>query len=178
MLIDDRRSIGFFVRPYALDGQSVGTGFWEYSRLSARWLKVCGQFLANLGEADCHPFEGNLAHISAQLTLASGAALVSFYVRERLVLTSLLQSGISIHEENEVGRMLVESLKRSGPAGIAAAGADAFDEVLTALERPLMTIVPWADPSIATDDHELVRELALHLAGAFFRSAPPTSEAI
>jgi hypothetical protein len=30
-----------------------------------------------------------------------------------------------------------------------------------------MIVVPWPDDSISEDDHGLVRDLALHLAGAF-----------
>jgi hypothetical protein len=43
-----------------------------------------------------------------------------------------------------------------------------FAKILSIKQRPLMLVVPSGDPKIRDEDHELVRELAIHLAAAFF----------
>jgi hypothetical protein len=57
----------------------------------------------------------------------------------------------------------------------AAPHGMAFQAALTLRQRPLMIVVPWPDDSISEDDHRLVRDLALHLAGAFLASSGGTS---
>ena len=162
------RRPGFFVLPFGMDGEPVGLGFWEQSRLSEEWLKVCRNYLEAHGSAFEAAWSGNLTHVRTKLTSASGAAVVTFVVQQKVVLSVLLLTGSSLPGEDSVAQMFVESLRRSAPAQAAAQSASPFSSVFSEGHRPLMVVVPWPEATVSDQDHELIRELGLHLAGAFF----------
>ena len=160
---------GFFVLPVGIDGESVGSGFWERSRLSERWLGVCKDYLAAHGAAFEASWDGDIQHVRAKVTSASGAALVTLFVHGKVVLSILLLSGISPQTDNAVSQMFVDSLKRTAPVRVTAQSLSPFTEIFAKQGRPLMVLVPWPQPTVTDEDHGLAYELALHLAGAFFR---------
>jgi hypothetical protein len=161
---------GFFVAPFGIDGRSLGIGFWGYSQLSDTWLGTCTAFIEDSrGNFDVS-WPGNLSHIRTKLTSASGAALATFSICERIASSIVLLSGRSLEAEVNVTHMFVSSLRRVRLVVEAAAGhPEPFAVLLSVKERPLMAVVPWPEMTVPQSDHELVRELGLHLAGAFFR---------
>jgi len=65
--------------------------------------------------------------------------------------------------------MFVDSLRNVRRVQLGATKAEPFGGVLELQQRPVFVVVPWGDQQISDDDHELVMELALHTAAAFFR---------
>ena len=162
------RAAGFFVAPFGTDGEPEGLDRWELSELSHKWLTICGEFLEHYGDCFDAAWSGPLSHIETRFTSAAGAALVTFRVRGRPVSISALAKGQSPQAESEVLNMFVESLRRINLVKAAATSPEPFQKVLNIEERPLMIVVPWPDAEVSDQDHELVRELELHTAGAFF----------
>lgn len=159
---------GFYVSPFGMDGESLGTGFWAASNLSERWLDVCVAFLHQHGLVFDSRWPEPLSHVRTKLTSASGAAIATFYVRDQIVSSILLLSGRSPAVDDDVAAMFTESLKRSSPSvGVSRSSRPGFQAILARKERPLMAVVAWPDPSVSDEDQDLVRELGLHLAGAF-----------
>jgi hypothetical protein len=64
--------------------------------------------------------------------------------------------------------MFVESMRRVPAVRRAAHLGEPFRALHSIRERPLMVAVPWPDKNLTEQDHALVRELSLHLSGAFF----------
>ena len=161
---------GFFVAPYSVDGESQGVEYFELAKLSAKWLSICGEFLDHYGDSFDSPWSGTLSHITTKFTAASGAALVTFRVRERPAVLIALASGLSQAQEDALLKLFVDSLRRLELVRAAAELPDPFQSMLTVKERPLMVVVPWPDDEHSEQDRALVRELAIHTCGAFFNS--------
>jgi hypothetical protein len=161
------REDGFFVAPFGIDGQQEGCEFVERQRLSVKWLKICGEHLDRHGASFNEPWSGTLAQIHTKFTSAQGVALVTFQVGGRVAASLVLATGASLQAEAQTMQMFVESLRRSAIVQSASADAKPFEAVLSIRERPVMIVVPWPDEAVSEEDHALVRELALHMAGAF-----------
>jgi hypothetical protein len=166
---------GFYVAPFVIDGSPQGIGFWKLAGLSRRWLALCDRQLQE--QASDPSLDGSLggplSHLTMRFTAEAGAALATFRVRGRVASSLALVSGASRRAERKVLSLFVESLRRLAAVRATAASAAPFEDVLAIQERPLVIVVPWPVPEITDQDHELVRELALHTAGAFFRSLAP-----
>jgi hypothetical protein len=173
-MLSGRRS-GFFVLPFGIDGEPVGCDFWEESKLSKDWLRTCSSFLDAYGSTFDASWAGNLAHIRTQLTSSSGAGLLTFLVRDKLVLSGLLLAGLAPEAERYLVGQFVESLNTAAVVQAATQRSPAFGAIFSCEKRPVLIVVPWPDEAISERDHGIVRELALHLAAAFFakhRTAP------
>lgn len=160
--------MGFSVAPFGIDGESEGIDIWEMQKLSEEWLAVCSHHLELYGESFDINWKGNLAHIGMKFTSAAGAALVTYSVHGRPAASLALVSGSSTAEAEGL-KMFVDSLLASKVVQVAATTSDAFQSVFKIKERPLMVVVPFPDSYVADRDHALVRELAIHTAGAFFQ---------
>jgi hypothetical protein len=157
---------GFYVAPFGIDGESEGVGFWEFDRLSSRWLAICTKQLDGHGPTFEASWPFKLAHISTRFTSTPGIALATFKVRGRIAASLALTNGLPAAAETDILQMFVESLRQVQL--VKATGRPrAFEKVLALKERPLMVVVPWPDPSLSDDDHEAVRELGIHLAAGF-----------
>ena len=163
-----RSGLGFFIAPFSVDGECQAIDYWECAELSARWLAVCAEHLARHGASFDAPWNGNLSHISTKMTAVSGAAIVTFKVGGDIAASVVLADGRSPLAESEVLKMFVESVRKVGVSVAAGTSSHPFQRVLSIEERPLMVVVPWPDDAIAEQDHAAVRELSIHLAGAFF----------
>lgn len=154
---------GFWIAPFGADGNAEGLGFWDFSKLSARWLQFFGGvFRANPSSFDCS-LTDNLSHVGVKLTSVSGAALVTISYSRRIASSLLLLIGGAPEKDREPVRMFVESLKRT--TIVKASGSDnPFGKLFEIEERPLVAVVPWPSEAV---DHDLVKEIGLHLAGAF-----------
>jgi hypothetical protein len=165
------QAAGFFVMPFAIDGESVGIDFWQTADLASHWLEFCKNHLACASSAFDGPLSDELSHIRFKCSCTKDTALMTFSIGGRIISSVVLLSGQSPAAEVELIQMFVASLRRSSLV-IAAAGHDeAFEQLLAAKERPLMAVVHWPDDAVSDDDDDVVRELGLHFAGAFFADA-------
>jgi hypothetical protein len=154
---------GFWIAPFGADGNAEGIGFWDFSNLSVRWLEFFREMLrSNPSSFDC-ALADNLSHVRLKLTAASGAALVTTSYSACIASSALLLIGGAPEKEKELVWMFVESLNRTAIPK-APDSVRRFGNLFQIEQRPLMAVVPWPSEVV---DHELVREIGLHLAGAF-----------
>jgi hypothetical protein len=158
---------GFFVIPFGIDGESLGTGFWPLSKLSPHWLEFCRKYLTTGGPSFDALLPDNLSRIRVKYSSASGAALLSIFVGGRLVSSIIILSGRFPTADADAAQMFVASLRRAAPVKSAVQSMEPFADLLQATERPLMGVVHWLDDNVDGEADELVRELGLHFAGAF-----------
>jgi hypothetical protein len=163
---------GFFVAPFGIDGESEGVDHWKLDQLSPKWIAICDQHLCSHGATFNAPWRGSLSHIQIKLTSAAGVALATLSVQGKPAASLALASGLSPTAEAGVLKMFVDSLRSVALVRQAAASPDPFRNALVIEERPVMIVVPWPDSTISEEDRALVRELALHTAGAFFARNP------
>jgi len=160
---------GFYVLRHVMDGESEGLAFQELALLSTQWLYICRAFISQKPAAFEEAWRGPLAHISTKLASSAGVALVSFKVGGVLAASVLLASGTASIIEAQVIDLFIDSLGKVDLIKPATPGKDAFFEELREITaRPLMIVVPWPHAAISASDENLVRELSVHLAGAFF----------
>jgi hypothetical protein len=167
-------STGFHVAAFAGNGELEGVGRWDADTLSPKWLRICGDFLAAHGSRFDAAWPGELAHVRTKFTATAGVALATFKVREKIASSLALSSGRESAAEHTVLDMFVRSLRNVEIVRATARSDDPFDAVLRIRERPLLVIVPWADPEISDPTEALVRKLSVHLAGAFFGTVAGT----
>ena len=163
-----RKSPGFFVAPFAVDGEAGELGFWEMKKLSAQWLAICEEFLGHYGDSFDAAWSGKLSHIETQFTSGSGAALLSFRVRGTPASSAALLSGHSPGADSQVVNMFVEFLRGASVVRAAAKSELPFQDILAISQRPVMIVVPWGHTSLSDKDQDVVSELEAHTAGAFF----------
>jgi len=161
---------GFFVAAFTIDGTSGGKGRWVYRDLSAKWSNVCDDLLRAKGVNFNYNWEGPLSDIRTRLTSERGAGLLTIFVNGHVALSSLLLRGHDRGAEHDMSRMFVSSLQEVHLVQAVTELSEPFAEVLSLSERPLMAVVPIPDASISDQDHDVVRELSLHLASAFMRT--------
>jgi hypothetical protein len=161
------RTAGFFIAPFAIDGEPAGLAYRELAALSGPWLAKCGEHLKH-GPCFDAPWNGGLHHIQTKFTSAPGVALVTFRAGGRQALSMLLASGHAPEAESEVMHSFVQSLRRVDTVRMAASTPEPFQKAFALGERPLMIVVPLPDDAISDEDHSLVQELAIHTAGSFF----------
>lgn len=159
---------GFFAAPFSIDGEPIGTDHWDFEKLSPKWLAICDDVIHNHGPSFDFRWNENLSHIQMKITSASGAALMTLSVYGKLVLSVALVSGISLTADTDLMEMLVASFREVTLVRQVAASSEPFEKMYAIKERPTMIVLPWPDTSISEQDHALVRELAIHMAGAFF----------
>jgi hypothetical protein len=157
---------GFWVAPFGIDGRLEGIGFWRYSQMSSRWCLFCKEIIARHGTTFDRCLDGDLVHIGMKFTSSDGTALITMRDSGELASSILLLSGKSPNKELEIAKMFTTSLGRSRLVVAASKTDKAFAELFNISERPLVVVVPW--PDTVSADYELIRELGLHFAAAFF----------
>lgn len=170
--VDNRPAIdaeGFYLAAFGVDGVLEGEGHWDHQDLSERWLTLCDELIAEKGMNFDHQWTGPLSKIRTKMTSANGAGICTFFVNERTVSSVLLLRGIEPQSELEVSTMFVESLRATPLVAAASGSSEPFADVLSIVQRPLMVVVPFPDPTVSDQSYDLVRELSLHLSSAFMR---------
>lgn len=165
------KNSGFHVASVAIDGTPVGMGYWAFEQLSTRWLTTCSDFLRSHGSVFDASWNGELSHVRTTFTSVSGAALATFFSHEKVVSSLLLMTGRSDDAERTLSQMFLDSIAKSVAARGGSTGCNACNRLESIRERPLLVPVAWPDCDVSDDEYECVRELALHLAGAFFKDA-------
>jgi hypothetical protein len=161
----------FDVICFAFDGELLGQERQALSDLSAKWLSVCGDFLASYAPVFDASLGGPLDHIRFKWTASDGTALVTVSTHGMITSSFALASGVSPGTERKVLTMFVESLRNTDIVKQVANSSEPFAEILTTSDRPLLCIVIW-NANVTEQDGDLVRELTMHLAGAYFASGP------
>jgi hypothetical protein len=161
-------SSGYYVAPFAPDGEHLGVGFWEFSKLSQMWIDNCHGFMASCPQTKSVSWGQQLARFETQLTSARGAGLATFSVDGLIALSCVFASGIDRETDDEVLRQFVASMQRVEFVRQAATVADPFGSLLRLEERPLAGVVVWHPAGITDEDHQVLQELSNHFAAAFF----------
>ena len=157
----------FEVAAFGFDGELLGTKTRQVNHLSPRWLAVCEALLRECGEVFRRSMGAQLAHIEIQLMSDNGAGLSTFYVNGALVLSLMLCRGENEEAELAVGRMFVDSLRKSPLVQTATASPSPFEDLLHFKTRPLVALVVWPQDQLSEVDADLVRELSTHFAAAY-----------
>jgi hypothetical protein len=168
--VNDSNETGFYVAPFSIDGTLEGIGFWKRSDLSGFWIEVCSDLMKGKGGNVDTFLERQLSHLRVKLTSAKGAALLTLFAREKPLSSCLLLSGTSTDADQQAAGMFVESVRKTNIVREVAAVMEPFASIFGINERPLMVVIPWPDETVSDQDHELVRELGLHFARAFFEA--------
>lgn len=159
---------GFVVAPFGINGELEGSEYREIDSLSRKWLAICQQYLTIHGDVFDAPWGGNLSHVRTRMTAINGHAIVGFSVLDVPAVSVALASGVSPASESEMLGLFVNSLRKIDRVTHTAESGKPFEQVYGIRERPLMIVVAWPESAISVQDHALVRELAIHTAGAFF----------
>ncbi len=163
--MSEPRQNGFCILPFAPDGAPLGKGFWEFDRLSGRWIDACSAFLLSHGPSFKASWGQELEHIVTTLTSDSGAGLATFYVRGIPALSTLYVSGKNKDTDSEVLEMFIRSMQSTE---FARGDSSAFESIRNIAERPLTAAVVWESDALSDDDRDLLRELSTHFAAAMF----------
>jgi hypothetical protein len=169
MNMQDKQESGFYILPFGIDGEPVGIGFWDMSKLSEDLLCLCKEYLELPGTILEASRDEYLLHIRTKMTSTLGTAVITFLVHGRSASSVLLMSGLSPLVENDVEQLFVDSLSKTILVQSAAGLSKPFDGIISAKERPLMIVVPWPDANISDKDYQIIRDLSLHLAAVFFK---------
>jgi hypothetical protein len=161
----------FYIAPFAIDGELAGIAPLSMSALSPRWLGFCREFIGKNGKSfSCTIPQQSLRHISLQITSGDGATLATFSANGEIVSSAAALAGTNPMADTQVLRMFVESLRTAYLVGAASGSSEPFEQAFHIEERPLYIVVPWPNPTVSDTDHDLVRELNNHLAGALLAS--------
>lgn len=163
-------SEGFFVAPYAPDGEFLGIGFRQRSDLSPRWLEAAAGFLHAHGSSFRASWGRELNDIETRLTSSNGVALGTFYLGGQIVSSHLFLTGGDVEGERQLTEMFLKSLLNVRLVQIVAKGPDPFGTVRTHAQRPLEVVVIWPPEGVSDERLAMTHELASHFAGAFFHA--------
>ena len=160
----------FEIAAFDPSGLLLGTSTRSLSNLSEKWLAIATAYLAAHGENFKADWGGPLEHLVTQITSFDGVALVSYYAKGILVVSAALLCGANSETELSILKMFVHSLRKTEVVRASAVNETPFEDVFQLMTRPLMVVVPWGDERVAEQDDELVQELALHFAAAYFQT--------
>ena len=159
-------TLSFQVAAFGPDGDLLGRGPRFLSDLSAKWLRICDELLAD-GKPSARlrvPLAG-LQHLEIRYTRAGCAGLATFFAHGVIVTSSLLLGGVEPELDEQVQEMFFRSL---GPQ-LGAQTAQA-ELALSGMSRPLHAVLAWASPGVTDADADLVQELSTHFAGSLLFS--------
>lgn len=161
----------FYLAPFAIDGELAGIAPMSLSTLSPQWLEFCRELIDRNGESFTGALpQQSLRHISLQITSSAGATLATFSANGEIVSSAASLTGTNPMADAQVLDMFVKSLRTAYLVRAASRSSEPFEQALHLAERPLYIVVPWANPIVSDTDHDLVRELNSHLAGALSMS--------
>ena len=162
---------GFHIAAFNLDGTREDIGRCEPGELSEGWLRAADELLRSGGEMFDYSWPDALSNIRTKFASVRGPALATFLVSDEIAASVFLSRGAGSTAEGQVMSIFAESLANSDPAREGGVPG-AFEQIKDIKERPLMVVVPWLSEGVEQRDHDLVRELAIHLAAAYFRKPP------
>src|SRR4051794_24869124 len=104
----------FAVAAYLPNGELVGTGTWQLSSLSPKWIGVCEGLLEARGPNFETDLDGPLRHLRLKCTSSQGAALLLASIHGRPASSAALVTGGSADVDAEVLTMFADSMRRKG----------------------------------------------------------------
>jgi hypothetical protein len=158
----------FYVAAYSEAGDLEGVHNLDIFSMSEKWITLCGEYLNHHGNSFEASWSGVLSHIRTKFTSEKGVALVTISAHDRPLASILLASGKSKDAELSIIKMFINSLIGLNSVRLTTSSDEPFRGMLAISDRPLMIVVPHIDENVDERDHSLVRELSLHLAGAYF----------
>ena len=161
-------NINFHVAAFDPGGSFLGVVERRIDSFSKKWLAIAEDYLSANGGCFEASWGGPLEHVVTKYTRDDGVALVTFYVNKILTTSVALLCGGEQEKENLVLSMFVDSLRRTKLVQNSATILNPFQEIFAISFRPLMIAIPWGSDGVTEEDLELVQEISLHLAGAFF----------
>lgn len=167
---------GFHVAAFALDGRLEGISHCVPGELSEQWLGAADGILRRGGEIFDYSWPEELAHIRTKFSSVQGSAIATFLVHGEIAASIFLTHGKDSPAEGQIMAIFAKSLADSDPVKELAGDSKPFERIQEIEERPLMVVVPWMSEGVEERDHALVRELAIHLAAAYFRRPAGTSD--
>lgn len=156
---------GFHIAPFSADGSCCGVGFWKNSDLSPRWIAAANDFLAANGPVFRKNWDGVLGDYETHLTSAQSCALATFLAKGRIVVSTLLLSGLQPQAEAELQVLFASSMQR---LPTVPASTSVLEGIRRITDRPLSIVFITADPQVSDQENDIVRELSTHFAAAFF----------
>src|SRR6516225_5059258 len=149
------RQEGFYIAPFAPDGEGLGVGFSHFSNMSAKWIENCRSFLRTHGAVFKESWGQQLQKIATRLTSANGAGIGTFYVGVIPAVSTLYLPGIDKAADQEVTGMFVASMLKVDIVRKAATSAKPFADIYSIAGRPLCVAVVWQNPNISDEDFDL-----------------------
>ena len=168
---------GFHIAAFSLEGALEGIRRCDPGEISQEWLRAADELLSSGGEMFDYEWPSALSNIRTKFTSIHSSALATFLVSGEIAASILLTRGAGSTAEGQIMSIFAQSLANSDPAKEAGGDARPFEGIQDIKERPLMVVVPWMSEGIEQRDHDLVREIAIHLAAAYFRRPAGTSGA-
>jgi len=166
-----RSGDGFWIAPFALDGELLGVGEWRFDALSKHWISVCTSLIDHYGPVFDECLQGPLGHLRIKCTAAESAAMVVIYAHGAPASSFAVATGAIPAMDTRVLAMFAESIRSSTRQFQVSNIGEPFEAMTSVAQRPLMVVVPWPQSHIAEQDHELVREIGWHFAAALIRKA-------
>ena len=155
----------FTIAPFGLDGSPEGRAVWNVADLSSKWIGVCSDLIRENGTSFDKSLGGHLNHLSIKCVSVNGAALITISVHNRPVSLGAFASGVEPQSDLDALTMFAESTSQA-TLRFHAPDGEAFSELYAITGRPLLVVVPWPDPLVSDQEHELAREIMLHFIGA------------
>lgn len=166
--MDHMTKNGFHIAAFALNGELEGIRRCAPGELSGEWQSVADELLRTAGPIFDYSWPAKLSHIRTKFASVQGTATATFLVFGEIAASVLLMGGGGSPAEAEIMSLFVQSMANSDPVRELAGESRPFDQLRTLEERPLMVVMPWMSEGVEPRDHDLVRELAVHLAAAYF----------
>lgn len=157
---------GFWIAPFALDGELLGVGEWRFDALSKHWIGVCTSLIDHYGLIFDEHLQGPLSHLRIKCTGIESAAMVVLYAHGAPAASFAVVTGAAPAVDAHVLAMFTESIRSSTQQFQVSNIEEPFGAMMSMAQRPLMVVVPWPQSHIAEQDHELVKEIGWHLATA------------
>lgn len=160
----------FIIAPFGIDGVMEGKAKWKIADLSPKWTGICSDLIAATGPSLDHSLGGPLSHLRIRSSDTDGATHITISVHDRPVSLAALASGKSSKADaNALASFFGAILEAS--ARFRADNRQAFGDMMTMPDRPLLVVVPWPDELISDQEHDLARELMLHFTAALLLHA-------
>jgi hypothetical protein len=153
----------FYAASFAIDGELLGIGEWQLSKLSPRWLEFSREVLRIGGPAFDKSLPAPFDRVRLRFTSANGVALATFSIDSAPVASSAFLRGTDSAAERQVLQMFVESSRRASVVQCASTTPEPFAKAFTISQRPLHIVIAWGTHD---DDAGMVPELSTHLAAA------------
>lgn len=164
-MTDTPTNQSFYAAPFAIDGELLGIGEWQLSKLSPRWLEFSREVLRSGGPVFDKSLSAPFDRVRLRFTSANGVAIATFSIDSVPVASSAFLRGTDSAAERQVLQMFVESSRRVRVVQRVSTTPEPFAKAFTISQRPLHIVIAWGTQQ--GEDADMVSELSTHFAAAF-----------